>query len=159
MLKLIAALLCLVLAAAGTSTAHAAPVDLFLTGWNNETLEEGFGGGIKGRSRFLIFSMDLRASYLYYNQPELGSIPLELTAQLDLGLIYLGGGGGYYMFTRDWENRWGATALAGAMIKIGGLGVFAEGLYTWMDAVEKESGEKLGQMDGFRVNLGVSLGR
>jgi len=124
--------------------------------WNSDGLQNGFGIGAKHRIKVLILSVDGRVGYMRFDDPGVNAIPLEATAQIDISLLYVGAGVGYYILDNGWKSKPGVSILGGASLGLGGVGVFGELMYTWVDG-EHDTFGSVKPLDGPRINLGVKF--
>ncbi len=91
--------------------------------------DDGWGVGIKDVRQFTpLLSLDGRVSYVAFDTPDAGIIPLEVTALAHLAMWYGGIGAGYYFFTGDapLEDSFGWYLMLGLEIALGSTGVFGE---------------------------------
>jgi len=159
MRKLLA--LIVVLAVVTSMAGEAKCLGIFGSYWNGEDIDNGYGLGVKHKFQIIpIFAIDARASWLSFSDDpvDLNMYPLEATALAKLGMFYGGVGAGYYIFDGkdvDLDNAAGGFILAGIEIALGGLGVFGELKYTW---VESKVGDATVDASGAGVNVGVLLG-
>lgn len=159
MKKLLAVVTVLVVVAGMSGEARS--IGIFGSYWNGKDIDNGYGIGVKHKFQLIpIFAVDVRGSWLSFgeNTTDLNLYPLEATALASLGMFYGGVGAGYYIFDgkdSDYDNAAGGFALGGLKLALGGLGVFGELKYTW---VESKISEKTVSANGVGVNLGVLLG-
>ena len=116
---------------------------------------EGVGGGVKLRKKFLgFFSADIRGSYLDFSDLNTSVIPVEGTLMVGIPFFiepYAGLGAGYYFVDSDnplLEDDYGVYGVLGAQLNLWVVGAFAEVRYT-----EAE----LNLMDGVSANLGLMV--
>ena len=116
---------------------------------------EGVGGGIKLRKKFLgFFSADIRGSYLEFSDLNTSVIPVEATLMVGIPFVvepYAGLGASYYFFDSDnplLEDSTGAYGVLGLQLNLWVVGAMAEVRYT-------EAEETL--MDGMSINLGLMM--
>jgi hypothetical protein len=150
-----------VLAVSMSLAGEAKSLGAFVSYWNGADIDNGYGLGVKHKFQIIpIFAIDVRASWLSFSDDpvDLNMYPLEATALAQLGLFYGGVGAGYYIFSGndlDYENAVGGFLLAGVKLSLGGLGVFGELKYTW---VEPKVNDVTFDASGVGVNLGVLFG-
>ena len=151
----------LVLVSAVMSTAgDAHSIGAFLSYWNGEDIDNGYGLGLKHKFQIIpIVGVEARASWLSFSDADLNLYPLEAAGRANLGLFYGGLGAGYYIFSGkdvNWDNAWGGFLFAGVEIAVGGLGVFGELKYTWVESKIEDLATASG--NGIGVNAGVLFG-
>ncbi len=156
-LKLTVLALALILAATMTSPANA--IGLFGQ-WQDSDGEAGYGLGIKHEFGIIpIIGIEARASWLGYdaNDSSINMYPLEAFGKVKLGMFYGGIGLGYYIMSGDYapDNAPGGFAALGIDFGLGGLGVFGEVRYLYLEP-EFESGVSV-EMSGVGANIGVNL--
>ena len=168
--------LALAMGATTTANAEALGMDLGLFGayLDSDDLQEGYGAGAKIKLNIVeFFAIDVRGSYLMYDDADIDMIPVEACALLQLPLgdalnLYGGVGVGYYMFEGDdveLDDAVGYFPVAGAEISIGDIKVFGEvrwlALSPDVDSASDElegivDGEEA-EADGIGVNIGLAL--
>jgi hypothetical protein len=132
---------------------------------NSEDMDSGFGLGLQHQFKIVpIFSAEARAAWVGFSStdkgPDMNMYPLEAIGRVKLGLLYGGGGIGYYLFSGDDfqpKNSVGGTILAGAEFTLLGLGAFAEARYLFLEADEEDQVGGKRKMDGFGASLGVII--
>ena len=154
-------LVALVLVAAVVSTAgDAHSIGAFLSYWDGEDLENGYGGGLKHKFQIIpIIGVEARASWLSFSDADLNLYPLEAAGRASLGMFYGGLGAGYYIFSgkdKNWDNAFGGFLFGGLELGLAGLGVFGELKYTWVESKIEDLGTASG--NGIGVNAGVLFG-
>ena len=153
--------LIVVVAVSMSLAGEAKSIGAFVSYWNGEDIDNGYGLGVKHKFQIIpIFAVDIRASWLSFSDDpvDLNMFPLEATALAKLGMFYGGVGAGYYIFDGknvDLDNAPGGFILAGIQFALGGMGVFGELKYTWVES--KVSGNTV-DASGIGVNLGVLFG-
>ena len=160
-----------------TARAEAVGLDLGVFGsyLDADDFKEGYGAGGKLKLNIAeFFAVDVRGSFLTFDDTEVDIIPVEAAALLQIPLgdalnLYGGVGVGYYMFDADkidLDDNVGYFPLAGAEIAIGDIVLFGE--VRWLalssdtdsavDEIEGivEDGDEA-EADGMGVNIGISL--
>jgi hypothetical protein len=160
MKKLAAAVVVAASVVLSASEAHS--IGAFLSYWNGKDTDNGYGVGISHQIKIIpIVRAELRGSWLSYGDSDLDLIPLEGLVRVNLGLFYVGAGGGYYIFSGsgdvDWDNAWGTFGLAGAGLSVAKIGLFGELKYTWVETQMTKPAERDADASGIGVNVGVVL--
>jgi hypothetical protein len=162
----LAALAALFALGAATTGAHANQ-GVFGTWWNaKDPGDHGLGFGFRSKVQVApLFSFDTRVSWIKFKSDDISVYPIEATGMLKLGMIYLGAGGGYYVFDAkkaDLDNNFGWYALGGIDISAGPVGVFGEAkwnsLSTHINGVTSSTAPTSLSADGVSFNLGVMFG-
>ena len=130
---------------------HAHAFGLFLGWWDAEDLNSGWGIGVKKPVGIAIVRVVPQVSWFRFGDADVNMFPLEVVGELDLGIAYGGLGVGYYILNRDIKNRLGWFLVGGAKAELGGTGVFGEIRYNDLDNTALS-------LDGFSINVGISLG-
>jgi outer membrane protein W len=174
------------------SAAHAANgLGVFGAYWDTDDMDDAFGGGARLKLEIVPnIAIEVRGTYFPEFSREdnafkytVAAIPVEgaLTVSFPMNdqfSLYVGGGGGYYMFNdgelkvkltgdkvdADPDDEFGFFALGGAEFAISGnVSLFAEAKYTWLkfDKIEvsghsMDLGEDV-KLDGFGANAGLML--
>jgi len=145
------------------SASPAAALGGFAHWQNSDAMDSGFGFGAKTDLVSLpLVAAEIRAAWVHFDgaggHASTDLFPLEAIGRLKLGLLYGGGGFGWYFFSGDGhpDSSFGGAILAGAEFGLLGLGAFAEGRYLFLEADEKDGGGKR-KMDGFGASVGVSV--
>jgi hypothetical protein len=133
---------------------------IFATWWDGNDAGSAFGGGAKYKIALIpIIGMDVRASYVKFDNEGLYAIPLEATGMLDFGMLYGGLAMGYYIWggndAASSSNRFGGSILGGISMGMGGIGVFGELRYTIVKTVLDDVVDV--KADGFNVVLGLTF--
>jgi hypothetical protein len=137
-------------AAFGGETSLAA----YATYWEGN--DEGIGGGLKLRQKFLgFFSADIRAGYVDFDDVDTSVVPLEATLMAGIPFVlepYVGIGAGYYIVDsdRDWldSDIAGYYGLAGLQLNMFVVGLMGEIRYNDAEG---------SYFDGPSVNLGLMV--
>lgn len=139
---------------ATSKPAHA--LGIFLQWQDTDNGGSSYGLGLKHKFSIVpLFGIEARASWLKFDDlgPEnVDMFPLEAFGRFKMGLFYVGGGLGYYLFSGDIkpDDTVGGFGAGGAEFTLFGLGGFAELRYL----VLKPTGIDL---SGFGANAGVIL--
>jgi hypothetical protein len=158
MKKIIIALVVLSAVVSTAGNAHA--IGAFLSYWNGEDIDNGYGAGIKHKFQIVpIIGVEARASWLSFSDKDVNLYPLEAAGRASFGLFYGGLGGGYYIFSgknTDMDDAFGGFLFAGIEVTLAKLGVFGELKYTWVES-------KIGDLatvsgNGVGINAGVLFG-
>lgn len=129
----------------------------YLTYWDGGENggNEGVGGGVKLRKKFLgFFSADVRASYVDFSDLDTSVVPLEATLMVGFPFFiepYVGLGASYYIFDTDiqeLDNGAGGYGVLGVQFNLWVVGAMAE--LRWNEAEET-------LMDGMSANLGLMV--
>ena len=131
-----------------------ATIGPFVSWQNADDLDNGYGLGVAlPRSLTPIIRIDPRVTWYSYSggDYDLNAFPIDLIAEIDLGLFYGGVGGSYTIYDHNISNRWGYSFVAGAKLQLGGLGIFGE--LMWRGSEKDEA-----NVDGFGLNVGVLFG-
>lgn len=153
--------LSLVIVALLVFTGDALGIGIFGSYWHGEETDTGYGLGIKHKFNVItLISVDIRASWLSFKdegETDLNLYPLEATALAKLGPVYGGLGAGYYIFdakNADADNSTGWFILVGGEITAGGIGLFGEFKWTFLDTKIEDINVNA---DGFGINAGILL--
>jgi hypothetical protein len=120
--------------------------------------DDGWGIGIKKEKNFTpLFSLDGRLSYTSFPNLEIWSP--EITALAHLGMFYGGVGAGYYFFTGDVElkDELSSYLLAGVGFGLGGLGVFGELKWQFLQPDFDNSLGGNANLDGLVLHAGATF--
>lgn len=131
-----------------------ATIGPFVSWQNADDLDNGYGLGISFPRNFTpLFRIDPRVSWYNYSggSYDLNAFPIDLIAEINLGLFYGGVGGSYTIYDNDIKNKWGYSFVAGAKLQLGGIGVFGD--LMWRGSEKDEA-----NVDGFGLNVGILLG-
>ncbi len=129
----------------------------YLTYWDGGENggNEGVGGGVKLRKKFLAFlSADIRAGYVDFSDLNTSVVPLEATLMVGFPFVvepYVGLGASYYLFDTDLpglDNGAGGYGVIGLQFNLFVVGALAELRYTEAEA---------DLMDGLSANLGLMV--
>jgi hypothetical protein len=168
--------------ALATSAAHSAQAQsqsggdlgLFASYLDTDDLKEAYGAGAKLKLNVThLFALDIRGSYLEFDDTEISVIPVEglVLLQIPLGSAmnaYGGVGVGYYFFdadNADLEDSVGYFPVAGFEVTVGSVKLFGEvrwlALSPDVDAAEDEiegivEGDSA-DADGIGVNIGLAI--
>ena len=160
----------------GSVRAEALGADLGVFGayLDASDLNEAFGVGGKLKLNVAeFFAVDLRGSYLEYDDTEITLVPVEALALLQLPLgeslrLYGGAGVGYYLFDADrieLDDSVGYFPVAG--LEVGGeVKLFAEVRWLFLspdsdsalDELEADLDDGEADADGLGINIGISIG-
>lgn len=161
----------------GLPRADAAGADLGLYGTylDSDDFEAGYGAGAKLKLNLAkYFALDIRGSYLTFDDTEVDMIPVEAAALLQLPLgdalnLYGGVGAGYYFFDADrveLDDAVGFFPVAGVELSFGEIRLFAEArwlmLNTDVDEAKEEledifGGDSEADVDGVGFNVGIAI--
>lgn len=156
-----------VLAAMLFTMGHVSPAKAiggFVQWQSTNDMNSGFGLGLKKKFQIIpIIAIEGRASWMNIDadspRPSLNAFPLEIVGRAKLGLIYGGGGLGYYLFSGDDprpKSSGGGFVMGGAEFTLLGLGAFAEIRYLFLEPDLKDlRGSR--DLGGFGANVGVVL--
>ena len=132
-------------------------VGAFLTWWDAEDMDTGFGGGLKYEFPLIpIVSIDARVSYISFSDVDLYTIPIEAVGTAKLGMFYGGLALGYYIWDgidADTSAEIGGSILAGISLGLGSIGAFGEIRYNVVKTRVADTFDM--NADGFSINLGV----
>ncbi len=120
--------------------------------------DDGWGIGIKKEKSFTpLFSIDGRLSYTSFSNLEIWAP--EVTALAHLGMFYGGVGAGYYFFTGDVQlkDKVGTYLLAGVGFGLGGLGVFGELKYQFLEPDIDSSFGGSADLNGVVLHAGATF--
>ena len=133
---------------------QAQAIGAFLSWQNAEDLDNGYGVGIAAPRGATLIRLDPRLTWYSYGEGDvdLNAFPIDLIAELSLGLFYGGVGASYTIYDNDVPDRWGYSAVVGAKLALGGIGLFGDLL--WRGSEEKNNSSA----DGFGLNIGVLFG-
>jgi len=128
----------------------------YLTYWDGGENggNEGVGGGVKLRKKFLgFFSADVRASYVDFSDLNTSVVPLEATLMVGIPFFiepYAGLGASYYIFDSNLpiDDGTGVYGVLGVQFNLWVVGALAELRYTEAEA---------NLMDGMSANLGLMV--
>ena len=158
MRRISASILFFLLVSAFTPQAYAfAP---FVSWWDAESADNGFGVGVKQSVYDPSFiSIEPRAAWYSLDIPgdNANVFPLEASLLARIAILYGGVGGGFYPADRDLKDKLGWFGLVGVEIKLGKLGIFGEGKYTNLETEFKKSGSRI-DLSGPAINVGVRFG-
>lgn len=118
--------------------------------------DDGFGIGLKKEKSFTpLFSLDGRFSYTSFPDAEIWSA--EVSALAHLAMFYGGVGGGYYFFSGDVQlkDAFSTYLLAGAGFGLGGIGVFGELKYQFLEPDLDNSFGGSANLDGIVLHAGA----
>ncbi len=161
-----------VLVAAGTAGAQnsGAEFGVFATYIDSDDLDEGVGGGAKLEFNPIDWlSIDARASWIMFDDPDVDMIPLELAALVNIPLAdekivpYAGVGGGYYIFDADGfdlDDEVGFFPLVGLEIGMERVSFLVEARWLFLESDLDDAEDELGDLDeadvdGVAINAGL----
>lgn len=158
--KIAAFSMTLILAATVISPASA--IGVFGQWQDSKDADSGYGLGLKHEFGIIpMIGIEARASWLRYSEENsdenLDTFPLEAFGKVKLGMFYGGIGLGYYIMSGDYspDSSLGGFAALGIDFGLGGLGVFGEVRYLYLEP-DVETGGSV-DMSGIGANLGVTL--
>ena len=171
MIKRLAAMVFTTFILAGASWAN--NTGLYGSYWDSDDLDEGIGGGAKVTFDVTnVLALDLRASYINFDELEMNVVPLEGSLQIGIPFgeaisPYGGIGMGYYFFDADEadvDDEVGFFALGGLELHLReGVSLFGEIRYFVLEADVKDALDEVEDLDdelsfdGYGVNFGLSL--
>lgn len=121
--------------------------------------DDGWGLGLKkGRNITPLISIEPRFSFTSFDSADLWSA--EVAGLAHLGMFYGGVGVGYYFLTGDapLENTLGWFLLGGVDIGLGGLGVFGELKYQFLEPdIESSIVDASADLNGIAIHAGVKF--
>ena len=146
---------------------------LFGTWWDaKDARDNGLGLGYRMDFPVASFaSVDTRLSWVRFSDDDINVLPLEVGGLLRLGMLYAGGGVGYYFFDNDIDSHSGGFALGGVNVGAGSVGIFLEVKWTSLSAdtnfpaplgapggVPGGTHDDTFDADGIGFNVGVTFG-
>lgn len=166
----------LAMGALNSARAEAVGADLGIFGsyLDSDDFKEAYGGGAKLKFNLVeFFALDIRGSYLTFDDTDVDMIPVEGLALLQIPLgdalnLYGGIGVGYYFFDADrvdLEDSVGYFPVAGLEVALGEIKLFGEirwlALSPDVDAATEEVEDIIGgddaEADGIGINVGLAL--
>jgi hypothetical protein len=161
---------------ANSAKAEALGADLGFFGsyLDSDDLQEAIGGGAKLKFNLAeFFALDVRGSYLEFDDTDITVIPVEALALLQLPLgdtlnLYGGVGVGYYFFDADnvdLEDSVGYFPVAGLEVALGEVKLFGEIRWLALSPDADAAGDELDEIfdsgeadaDGIGINVGIAL--
>jgi hypothetical protein len=137
---------------------------------DSDDLGDGHGGGAKLElNAFDTISVDARAGWIHFDDPDVDMIPLEVAGLWNFSLLfehvvpYVGAGVGYYLFEgNDLDDEVGFFPLAGLEIGLQDVSLLVEGRWLFLEADVDSAEEELdnvteADIDGFGANIGLIL--
>jgi hypothetical protein len=141
---------------------------------DSDDMGEAYGAGAKLKLNLTeLFAIDVRGSYLEFDDTNVEMIPVEgaLLLQLPLGdslTLYGGGGVGYYFFDSDvaeLDDAVGYFPVAGLEISFGDIKLFGEVRWLFLNTDVDTAGDELeglvdgdeADVDGLGVNVGLAI--
>ena len=159
-LKITVLAMALILGATFTAPVHA--IGVFGQWQDSKDANSGYGLGLKHEFGIIpMIGIEARASWLRYSEENsdenMDVFPLEAFGKVKLGMFYGGIGLGYYIMSGDYspDSSLGGFAALGIDFGLGGLGVFGEVRYLYLEP-DVETGGSV-DMSGIGANLGVTL--
>ena len=157
--QLIMAAMAGVVLAGMNETAYGGETSLagYLTYWDGGENggNEGLGGGVKLRQKFLgFFSADIRGGYVDFSDLNTSVVPVEATFLVGFPFVvepYAGVGAGYYFVDSDLpeiDNGSGVYGVIGLQLNLWVVGALAE--LRWNES-------EVDLMDGMSANLGLMV--
>jgi hypothetical protein len=160
MKKLLTVAIALTMLASFAPQAHS--IGGFLSWWNSDDADNGFGLGVNHQIRIIpLIGADVRVSWLKFGgDGDFNMFPLEAAGYANLGLFYGGLGAGYYIMDSDLDSSLGWFLLGGAKLGLAGFSLFGELKYTFLtsDVDLGTQGKKEVDITGIGLNVGVTLG-
>jgi len=165
---LLAAMLALV--TGGCSHGSGVEFGMFGASLDSEDLGDGYGGGAKLELNPVdMVSVDVRASWIHFDDTAIDMVPLEAAALLNFPLLfehvvpYIGAGVGYYLFDgdgADLDDQVGFFPLAGLEIGLHNVSVLAEARWLFLETdIDNAKGELRNiteaDVDGVGANIGL----
>jgi len=121
--------------------------------------DDGWGLGLKsGRNITPLLSIEPRFSFTSFPDADLWSA--EVAALAHITMFYGGIGGGYYFFSGDapLEDTFSWFILAGADIGLGGIGLFGELKYQFLEPdIDSPIGDSSADINGLAIHAGVTF--
>ncbi|MEN6575803.1 MAG: hypothetical protein ABFD90_05615 [Phycisphaerales bacterium] len=154
---------------AGCSHGSGVELGVFGSSLDSDDLGEGYGGGAKLELNPIdLVSVDARASYIRFSDPEIDMFPLEAAGLLNTSALgerivaYGGAGVGYYFFhcdDEDLDDAVGFFPLVGLEIGFHRLSVLAEARWLFLEADVDSAKDELRNLDDADVDgLGINIG-
>lgn len=136
---------------------------------DSDDLDEGVGGGVKLEFNPVDWlSLDARASWITFSDPDVDMIPLEVAALLNIPLAnekivpYVGVGGGYYIFDADgfdMDDDVGFFPLAGLEFGTESVGFMVEARWLFLQSDLDGATDELADLDEADLDgLGINAG-
>ena len=137
---------------------------------DTDDLGEGLGLGAKLELQAIDWvSIDARASYILFNDPDVDLVPLELAALVNIPLAdeqivpYAGVGVGYYIFDADgfdMDDEVGFFPVVGIEFGAYNLSFLLEARWLFLESDLDKAAEEFGSddkadLDGLVINLGL----
>lgn len=137
---------------------------------DSDDLGDGVGGGVKLEFKPINWlSVDARASWIRFSNPDVDMVPLEMALLLNIPLAneqivpYVGVGGGYYFFDADgfdMDDNVGFFPVVGLEFGTRNVAFLAElrwlFLQSDLDGAEDELGNiRKADVDGLGINAGL----
>ncbi len=164
------------LGTAGHVKAEAISMDIGVFGSyldSSDLDDEAFGAGGKLKLELAeFFAIDVRGSYLEYDNTGISVVPVEAAALLQIPLgalnLYGGVGAGYYFFDADraeLDDNFGFFPLAGLEVALGDIKLFGEVRWLMLSTDVDSAGDELegivdgdeADVDGIGVNIGLAI--
>lgn len=137
---------------------------VFASSVDADDLGEGYGGGAKLELNPIDpISVDARASWIRFDDPDIDMVPLEVAGLLNFPILfehivpYVGVGAGYYMFDGDdvdLDDETGYFPLAGLEIGLHSISVMAEVRYLFLETDVAGTSSSV-DLDGPAANVGL----
>jgi len=161
-----------VLAFASGAWARGAGIELGVFGsyLDSADLGDGYGVGAKLELQAIDWvSIDARASYILFENPDVDMVPLELAALVNIPLAdeqivpYAGVGVGYYIFDADgfdMDDEVGFFPVVGLEIGAYNLSFLIEARWLFLESDLDKAADEFGNsseadLDGLVINLGL----
>jgi len=155
---------------AGCSHGSGVELGVFGSSLDSDDLGDGYGGGVKLELNPIdLVSVDARASYIRFGDPDVDMFPLEAAGLLNTAafgerfVAYAGAGVGYYFFNcdeEDLDDAVGFFPVVGLEIGFHRLSVLAEARWLFLEADVDSAKDELrnlhdANVDGLGINIGL----